>query len=147
MSLIKFGVQTRDFPSLFSNFLNRNWCDYNFDDVLSSHYVFTDVPLVNTKETATEYILEVLAPKLDANDLKIELEENILHLSTDKQWEDNPEDTLRQEFKFSYVNRSFKLPSDVDTKNITATSEKGIILIRIPKKEPKKPSRKVIEIQ
>ena len=89
----------------------------------------------------------MLAPKLSTEDLKIELEENVLHLSTDKTWESNDEETLRQEFKFSYTNRSFRLPIDCDTKNITATSEKGIILIHIPKKEPKKPIRKVIEIQ
>jgi HSP20 family protein len=117
-----------------------------FDDI--TPFVSSQAPLINASETDDEYQLEVLAPKLEADDLKIEMEDNMLHLSTEKKWESASDDTLRQEYKFSYTDRSFKLPEDADGEQITAKNEKGVIMIHIPKKiEVQKPSRKVIEIQ
>lgn len=129
----------RDLPSLFSDFFNHSW--------ISSRFIHADVPLINAKEDEKEYTLEVLAPKLAPEDLKIEVEDDMLHITSQKEIKEESSDTLIQEYSLSYSDRSFRLPKDADAENITATSDTGLILIHIPKKPEEKPARKLIEIQ
>lgn len=138
MLLVKSN-QTRDIPSVFSHL----W-DF-IEDYTPA--VRTKVPLVNVMDNENEYVLKVLAPKMDAQDLKIEIEDNILHLSISKEQKSETETYSRREYQFFHTERSFELPENADSDNITAKNEDGEIVIRIPKKEITKPSRRQISIE
>jgi len=80
MSLVRFSNQ---YPSLFDHFLNNdlfNWSNRNYSD--------TTLPSVNIKEDSEGYEVEVAAPGFGKEDFKIELNNNVLTISSEKQ-EDN----------------------------------------------------------
>lgn len=143
MYLTKFTTPSRRLPSFF------NMVPRDVFDIFEETYLPTklSVPMVNTSETDDEYLLEVLAPKIQANDLKIEVEDDIIYLSVEKEIKNEHDFVNRKEYSLSYSSRSFRLPDNIDVKNITAKNENGLIIIRIPKKEAQKSTRQVIEIQ
>ena len=144
MSLVRFSNQ---YPSLFDHFLNNdlfNWSNSNYSDTN------TTLPSVNIKEDNVGYDVEVAAPGFGKEDFKIELNNNILTISSEKQEENETKEGqmfTRREFSYQSFNRSFTLPNTVESDKITAKYDNGILKISIPKKEEAKPRPvKLIEI-
>ncbi|MFW5986515.1 MAG: Hsp20/alpha crystallin family protein [Halanaerobiales bacterium] len=123
------------FDSFFSNF---------FDMVDRSNMGFrTDV-----KETEDEYILEAELPGLEKDDINIEIEEDYLTISADKEetTEERGEDYLRRERKTGRYSRTFAL-DNVRDDEIKASYDNGVLELVLPKKEPGKPRRRTIDIE
>ncbi|HEU5052123.1 MAG TPA: Hsp20/alpha crystallin family protein [Hanamia sp.] len=148
MNLIKRnGNSMNQWPLLFDDFFNRdffNWGLSNFSDTN------TTVPGVNVKETKDNFEVEVAAPGMDKKDFKIQLDGNLLTISSERtdQREDNNEDEKysRKEFSYQSFQRSFTLPKDVvDADKIEAKYENGLLHLVIPKKEEakQKPPRQI----
>lgn len=98
------------------------------------------VPSVNVKEGKEEYTIDVAAPGLDRKDFKIDLNSNVLEISSEKEVkEESDDDTImRREFRYSSFKRSFTLPDTANTDKIKASYKDGILSISIPKKEEAK---------
>lgn len=99
-----------------------------------------NVPAVNVKETETEFILELAAPGLKKEALKINVENNTLTIAYQPE-EKNDETTekfTRQEFAFSSFERNFRLPKNVNADAIKATYTDGILTVELPKADEKK---------
>jgi len=144
MKLLKGNLMNQA-PLLFDDFFNRdifNWGLTNFSNTS------TTIPGVNIKETKDNFEVEVAAPGMDKNDFKIELDGNMLTISSEKsdQREENEEDQRysRREFSYQSFERTFTLPKDVvDADKIEAKYENGLLHLVIPKKEEakQKPTR------
>ena len=141
MNLIKRnGNSMNQWPVLFDDFFNRdffNWGLSNFSDTN------TTIPSVNIKETKDDFEVEVAAPGLNKKDFKIQLDGNMLTISSEKstQREENNEDEKysRKEFSYQSFQRTFTLPKDVvDADKIEAKYENGLLHLVIPKKEEAK---------
>ena len=133
MNLVKFSDQ---FPSMFNRFFDDNmldWTNRNFSDTN------TTLPSVNVKENTDEYMVEVAAPGFEKNQFKIELNNDVLTISSEKKFENSDERVTRKEFSYQSFSRSFTLPTLVERDKINAKYEKGILSITIPKKEEAKP--------
>jgi len=136
MNLVKFSDQ---FPSMFNRFFDDNmldWTNRNFSDTN------TTLPSVNVKENTDEYMVEVAAPGFEKNQFKIELNNDVLTISSEKKFENETKDeerVTRKEFSYQSFSRSFTLPTLVERDKINAKYEKGILSITIPKKEEAKP--------
>ena len=136
MNLVKFSDQ---FPSMFNRFFDDNmldWTNRNFSDTN------TTLPSVNVKENTDEYMVEVAAPGFEKNQFKIELNNDVLKISSEKKFENETKDeerVTRKEFSYQSFSRSFTLPTLVERDKINAKYEKGILSITIPKKEEAKP--------
>lgn len=106
-----------------------------------------NVPAANISESDNEFKIEMAAPGLDKGDLEINVENDVLTISSRKeaQKEEKDENYMRKEFSFQSFSRSFVLPTMADADNIKATQENGIISINIPKKEEarKKPVKQI----
>lgn len=111
---------------LFSRFFNEN------ENVT--------VPSVNVKEGKEEYTIDVAAPGLDRKDFKIDLNNNVLEISSEKEVKEKSDDDkiMRREFRYSSFKRSFTLPDTANTDKIKASYKDGILSISIPKKEEAK---------
>lgn len=111
---------------LFSRFFNEN------ENVT--------VPSVNVKEGKEEYTIDVAAPGLDRKDFKIDLNNNVLEISSEKEVKEESDDDkiMRREFRYSSFKRSFTLPDTANTDKIKASYKDGILSISIPKKEEAK---------
>jgi HSP20 family protein len=110
-------------------------------------------PAVNIKETDDRFTLEVAAPGMTKADFNIEVTpDNLLIISSEKKQEreeqknENGRFTLK-EFSFASFSRSFNLPESVDSEQINASYENGLLEITLPKKPEAlpKPAR-VIQI-
>lgn len=92
------------------------------------------VPAVNVESKNTQYDIEVAVPGLEKDDISIQVEGNVLTISSEKQYshEDKGRNFLRQEFGYAAFSRSFALPKGVDADAISARMESGILKIGIP---------------
>ncbi|HLV14183.1 MAG TPA: Hsp20/alpha crystallin family protein [Xanthomarina sp.] len=124
-------VFNKDLPNVFTS---------NFDHVISS-------PKINIKETSESFILEMAIPGIKKSDLNIDLDNDVLSISTEmKEETEHKEDNFtRREFGYSSFKRTFTLPETVDEAKIEAKHEDGVLSILLPKKEgaKKKPARSI----
>lgn len=145
MSLVRFSNQL---PSMFDRFFEGDlfdWSNRNFS------LTNTTLPSVNIKENKDAFEVEVAAPGLDKNDFKLELNHDLLTISSEKNVENETKEGDRytkREFSYQSFSRSFTLPNTADGEKIEANYDKGILRITIPKKEEAKPKpARTIEIQ
>jgi HSP20 family protein len=94
-------------------------------------------PSVNVAEDDKEFRIEVAVPGLSKKDVRIDLEDQILTISSAHKEEqaDKKTNYMRREFRHSAFKRSFELPDAVDHEKIVARHEAGIVTIHLPKKE------------
>ena len=142
-------IRNVNFPTishLFDDLWNRdlfNWGTKNFSSTN------TTLPAVNIRETNDHFEVDMAAPGMNKEDFKIELDGNLLTISSEK--EDRHEDRegdrfVRKEFSYQSFQRSFELSKDVvDTESIQARYENGVLHLLIPKKEEvkQKPPRMI----
>lgn len=130
------------------NLLDRDLFDIESNG--SQARLGVNVPSVNIKETAKEYVMEVAAPGLERKDFNIELDNHTLTISAEKeaQSEEKKEDTgySRKEYSYESFSRSFTLPEGVKESNIDAKYENGILRLTVPK-EKETASKAVKKIQ
>ncbi len=140
MTIVKRnGNLMNTFPALFSDFFNRDLFDSSGSNFSNTG---TTLPAVNIKETKENFEVEMAAPGMTKNDFKVELDGNLLTITseTNNQIEDNEGDRYsRKEFSYQSFQRSFTLPKDVvDADKINAKYEDGVLRLLIPKKEEAK---------
>jgi HSP20 family protein len=106
-----------------------------------------NAPAVNIIEEKEDYRIEVAAPGLEKKDFNVNLDHNVLTISSEKESKNEETDAkvMRKEFSYSSFKRSFTLPNTVDSDKIEATHKEGILFITIPKKEEAKvkPARQI----
>ncbi|ASO06761.1 HSP20 family protein [Arenibacter algicola] len=140
MSLVKRNNVM--FPSLMNEILRPDWFG-GIDNFKES------VPAANVKETETEYVLELAIPGRKKEDFNVEIDNDILTISSEVKSEENKEDDgyTRREFTFSSFKRVFSLPETISLDKINATYEDGILKFVLPKKEEALPKpKRLIEI-
>ena len=103
------------------------------------------VPAANIKENEKTFDIEIAVPGMKKEDFKINLENNVLTISSEKEEQKNEEtkNYTRKEFVYGSFSRSFTLPKIVETEQIKAVYENGILNIQLPKKEEAKVSKEI----
>ncbi|MBQ0733332.1 Hsp20/alpha crystallin family protein [Aquimarina celericrescens] len=136
MSLIKFNNDF--FPSNWDNFFDNDW----FGNP-GKFQMGTKVPAVNILDNDDEYTVEMAAPGMKKEDFKIDLDNNLLAISVEKNYENTEEDKngnyTRREFGYDSFRRVFALPESANEDEIKASYNNGILNIVVPKKEEAKP--------
>jgi HSP20 family protein len=131
-----------DFPSLIEDFFN-----HELPNSWNRNWASSSMPAVNIVEGNDEYRIEVAAPGLNKEDFKINLENDSLTVSANKevQSEEKDEKYTRKEFSYTSFSRSFYLPESIINDKIEASHKDGILTIHIPKKEEAKvkPAREI----
>ena len=144
MSLVKFSNSNNPYRynSIYNDALFNDLFNWNNRQVANNK---TALPFVNIKETEKDYQLEMATPGLKKEDLKMELNKDILTISSEQKQEkeETKENYSHREFSYSSFSRSFTLPKTVNTEAITAKYENGILEITIPKKEEAQPKPKM----
>ena len=136
-----------------SNWLNSWFDDSVFDTDLMPRMNAT-APAVNVKESATGYTMEVAAPGLKKDMVKMNIDKDgylnvsIEHKDEHKE-EKKDEHYSRREFSYSNYSQSYALPEDANQEKVTAEVKNGVLTIEIPKmaKEEKKENVKSIEVK
>ncbi|MBN3036300.1 MAG: Hsp20/alpha crystallin family protein [Bacteroidales bacterium] len=104
------------------------------------------MPAINVYENGQEYTIEVAAPGLKKEDFSLDIERDIMEISSSREMEQTGDmKVLRQEFCYEGFRRKFEIPDSVDPDQINATYDAGILRIILPKKEEarEKPPRTI----
>lgn len=103
-------------------------------------------PSTNILETEKDFKLQMAVPGVNKKDIKIDLEKNILNISSEKSaGEKETEDMkfTRREFMYGTFCRSFTLPEVIDADKINAEVKDGILTVTLPKKEEARVSKQI----
>jgi HSP20 family protein len=100
-------------------------------------------PATDLIESDSHYILRADLPGLSEGDVNVELDGNVLTLSGERRSssEDRKAGYYRAERSYGSFRRSVRLPEGVDAEAITATFDKGVLEITVPKPEAAKPHK------
>ena len=117
-------------PDIFNDFFDNSW-------MTRTNYT---APAINVIENEKEYDVELAAPGLDKEDFKVHIdEEGMLHIEMEKKSENKEGKKhgryLRREFSYEKFQQTLVLPDDVECDKIEAKVEKGVLNVRLPKKE------------
>lgn len=101
------------------------------------------------KKTEDGFQLEAELPGFDKKDISVGIEGDVLTIkaqrSSDTENKDNKENYVRIERSYGSYERSFDV-SGIDTENIGAKYENGVLILNMPKKEPVTPPQRQLTI-
>jgi HSP20 family protein len=100
----------------------------------------TSMPAVNIREDEKRFTLDLAIPGIDKKDLKIDINEDVITISSEQkvEKEEKSEDFKRREFSYTSFCRSFYLPENVSKDKIEANYKDGILSVVLPKDEEEK---------
>ena len=127
MKIVKYNNNNM-FPSLINEFFNDD-IGVNF---LKRNY---SVPSVNTIENDDSFEIDLAVPGMKKDDFSIELDNNVLIISSETSNNVSNEKLRLNEFNFSSFQRSFKVPESVNLDKIKGNYKNGILKILLPKKK------------
>ena len=122
-------------PSSLNDFFKpwNEWFDGSWSKIFN-------VPAVNITEGDNEYKLSVAVPGLKKEELKVNIDSNILTISAEKEEskEEKEKKYDRKEYNYSSFSRSFTLPEDVIRDKIDANYQDGVLKLSLPKGDKSK---------
>ena len=142
-SLVKLGEKI---PSVFDDFF-KPWNEW-FDSGLTTRTM--KVPAVNITEQKNQYLVSLAAPGLKKEDLKINVDGNMLTINSEKEEskEEKEKTFTRKEYNYSSFSRCFTLPEEINQEKIEAKYEDGVLKISLPRKDGmNKPAAKQIAVK
>lgn len=107
------------------------------------------IPAMDLVETQDHFILRADLPGLAEGDVSIELEDTVLTVSGERkvEHEEHEEGYYRVERATGAFSRSLTLPEGVNADSIEASFANGVLEIRVPKPEARKPRKVSISVE
>lgn len=130
--------------------LRTNYSGFPFDlleDIFSTADTNTPrrtssstLPAVNIADNDENFVIEFAVPGLKKEDFKVNLDNNVLTVSSEREESNEEKETnyTRREFNYTAFQRSFTLPDSANGDKISAEYKDGVLKIEIPKKEEAK---------
>jgi len=100
-------------------------------------------PAVDVYEGEHNVTLKIEVPGIDEKDIDVQLENNTLTVHGERkiEKEEKEENYRRVERQYGSFTRTFTLPTTVDSEKVSATYDKGVLKIALPKKAEAKPKQ------
>jgi HSP20 family protein len=120
-------------PTVFDDFF-KPWNEW-FDGGMLGR--INNIPAVNITEHKDNFMVSLAAPGLKKDDFKIDIEGDMLTISSEKEESKEEKDKkfTRKEYNFSSFSRSFTLPAEIIKEKIEAKYEDGVLKIALPRKD------------
>lgn len=128
-------------PGLSTDFLTNDFFTFpsafNGDGGVFKNWFRSDLPSVNVIENTNNFQIEMAAPGMEKKDFKVEFDNGVLTISSEKKKEEEEKgkNYTRKEFSFNAFSRSFNLPDNCIPDKITAEYDKGMLTLTLPKQE------------
>ncbi|MGA9980228.1 MAG: Hsp20/alpha crystallin family protein [Candidatus Sulfotelmatobacter sp.] len=105
-------------------------------------------PAVDVYEDEHNFTLKIEVPGIDEKDIDVRLENNTLTVHGERkiEKEEKEENYRRVERHYGSFTRTFNLPTTVDSEKVSATYDKGVLKIALPKKAEAKPKQIKVNI-
>jgi HSP20 family protein len=100
-------------------------------------------PAVDVYEDEHNVTLKIDVPGIDEKDIDVRVENRTLTVTGERKFEkeEKEENYRRVERQYGSFSRTFTLPTTVDTENVSADYEKGVLKIKLTKKAEAKPKQ------
>ena len=101
------------------------------------------MPAMDLVETQDHFVLRADLPGLSEEDVNIEVEDRVLTVSGERKSEhtESKDGYHRVERAFGSFSRSLTLPEGINAEAVTASFDRGVLEVRIPKPEERKPRK------
>lgn len=133
MKLFKWNITDikPKFPNIVEKFLGKK-----ITDDASNDQEVSIIPSVNITDADEAFDLSVALPGFDKKDVKIQIQNDCLVVSSAKQYkkEEKNKKWMRREYAYASFQRMFQLPEGVDQDNVQAEMKNGILSIKVAKK-------------
>lgn len=134
---------------------NMNKALANFYDLFESKNLMHEfenlhfAPSMDLIDDDNSYKLQLEMPGVDENDIKINVNENILTIEGEKSTSKKNEkkNYVSREISYGRYQRTLTLPQNADTNKIEANFKKGMLWVTIPKINPKVAQSKEIKVK
>ena len=132
----------------FQNRLNTLLQDYrgaeNHSDVTAASFS----PAVDVYEDEHQVVLSLEVPGIRQEDLDVQVEKNTLTVRGERKFEKDQKEANfhRIERRYGTFYRSFSLPATVDTENVRASYDAGVLKLELAKKAEAKPKQIKVNI-
>jgi len=133
MKLFKWN---KNFAPKFANIVEKF-----FGDKINIHVGKDEnvsvVPAANISDEEKAFDISLAVPGLSKKDINIEVIDNKIYISSEKQYEKEEQDKFyyRKEFGYASFQRIFQLPPEADAQKISADLKDGILNIKVAKDE------------
>lgn len=104
------------------------------EEGVSSRAGMGSVP-VDVRDDGEEYVVTADLPGYEADDVDLTLSGKRLAISGDREFERESEDAdfVRRERRRSSINRTVRLPEEVDPEGVEADLNEGVLTVHLPK--------------
>ena len=116
-------IKRTNYPIMFDEFFNDF---FNVKPI--------SVPPHNIMETENDFQIEFSIPGSNKKDFEIEVENDNIKIIKKKEDLDTTNNYSRQEFNYSFFEKSFYLPESIDQSKISSKYDNGILRISLPKR-------------
>lgn len=139
------GNPSVNFENVVDNIFQNSFRHFFDGDLFAGNVSVNKVP-VNIAETDQAYRLDVIAPGLNKKDFSIQLHDNMLTVSYNRNEQtETKNEWIRNEYSLDSFSRTFTLDETVDTNQVEATYENGVLRIELAKNEKaKRISRSIV---
>ena len=105
-------------------------------------------PRVDVRESDDELLFALEMPGVHKDDFHISFENGYLKIEGERKAEDGKDGVqyLRRERRYGKFGRRFKINTKIDTNNIEARYENGVLMVRLPKAPEEKPRKIEVKI-
>jgi HSP20 family protein len=106
------------------------------------------IPAMDLLETEDAFVLRADLPGLSEGDVNLELEDNVLTISGERkaEHEERKEGYYRVERAWGSFSRSLTLPEGINPDGVQASFDRGVLEVRVPKPEQRKPRKVAITV-
>lgn len=106
-------------------------------------------PACDIYETESEIVVKAELPEVKKDDVHVSLENNVLTIRGERKFEDekNRENYHRIERSYGEFVRSFTLPATIDSNNVSAEFNDGLLRVTLPKREEAKPKQIEVNVK
>lgn len=135
--------------AVLQNRLNSIFSDFARQDSATETLAAGNfVPAVDVYEDAQKLVLKLEVPGIKNEDLNIHVEGRTLTVKGERKFEseEKEENFTRIERRFGSFTRSFTLPATVNTEDVTASSDNGVLSISLAKKAEAKPRQIEVKV-
>jgi len=106
------------------------------------------IPAMDLLEEDERFVLRADLPGVEEESINVELQDNVLTISGERAPEHRAQDGgyQRLERAWGAFSRSLTLPAGIDPESIEASFNNGVLEVRVPKPEERKPRRVAINV-
>ena len=154
-ALRPFESLRREVDRLFDDFAGGIWRSpfgrsfFDMEPARRSQSVMSAMPAVDVTETDKAFEIIAELPGMDEKNIEVKVADGVLTIKGEKreEKEEKNKDYYVSERSFGSFQRSFQVPSGVDTDKIDASFKNGVLTVTLPKSTEAQKAEKKIAVK